>query len=85
MIDPDVRKYINEVKINITRIKQPDDVREIYAVLKQIYLEILDRLKKSGIFAYAECNTALRVLHLLNVTCIDKPEKHLIVLGFFND
>ena len=48
--DPDVRKYINEVKINITRIKQPDDVREIYAVLKQVYLEILERLKKSGIF-----------------------------------
>ena len=47
--DPDVRKYINDIRINITRIRQPDEVREIYAVLKQIYSEIIEKLKKSGI------------------------------------
>ncbi|EQD40510.1 RNA helicase, partial [mine drainage metagenome] len=48
--DPDVRKYINEVKVNITRIRLPEEVREIHAVVKQIYGEIVEKLKKSGIF-----------------------------------
>ena len=47
--DPDVRKYINDIRINITRIRQPDEVREIHAVLKQIYSEIIEKLKKSWI------------------------------------
>jgi len=48
--DPDVRKYINEVKINVTRIRLPEEVREIHAVVKQIYGEIIEKLRKSGIF-----------------------------------
>ena len=51
--DPDVRKYVNDIRINITRIRQPDEVREIHAVLKQIYTETIDKLKKSGLFEHS--------------------------------
>lgn len=47
--DPDVAKYINEIKVNIIRIKQPEYILDIYRTLRAIYLEVIEHLRKSGI------------------------------------
>lgn len=47
--DPDVAKYINEIKVNIIKIKQPEYIMDLYRTVRAIYLGVIDHLRSNGI------------------------------------
>ncbi len=47
--DPDVAKYINEIKVKIIRIKQPDHIVDLFRTVRSIYLEVIEHLRKNAI------------------------------------
>jgi Fanconi anemia group M protein len=49
--DPDVRKYVQETRTEIVRIKRPPEVDEILAIARKILSEISAKLQKSDEFS----------------------------------
>lgn len=48
--DPDIKKYVQETKTEIVRIKRPQEVEEILSIARQILSEISWKLQKSEEF-----------------------------------
>lgn len=59
--DPDVAKYINEIKVNIVRIKQPEYIVDIYRTLRAISMEVLDHLRSNAILPSAGVSRKLLI------------------------
>ena len=52
--DEDVRKYVNEVKLNVTKLRMTDQVRDMMPYLKNVYNEITSKLKNVDVFRGAQ-------------------------------
>ncbi len=44
--DPDVRKYINPIKIKLVRVRMPEELGEIYEEIKSLYEEIVGKVRE---------------------------------------
>lgn len=48
--DPDVRKYVNEVALSVSKLRITDQVRDMIPYLKRVYEEITSKLKNIDLF-----------------------------------
>jgi len=48
--DPDVKPYVKEIKIRLVELPMPDEFKELYNKIKSFYEEIIEELRKYGLF-----------------------------------